>query len=139
MGLQHTAANQLENVYHLLKMIRSEEGREEEALELCDFAMRYYPTTAYLFFHRGRSLLKLNRTRESIADLEIAVQTQQFLSDINHHLGLAYVARGSIAEAETAFRAELGGNPSNVDAALQLGLCLLRSGDLRKLREAQKM
>ena len=141
MGLRHTAANQLENIYHLLKMILKDEGREEEALELCDFAMQYYPSTAHLFFHRGKLLLKLNRIEEAIADLEIAVQTPVFLADINYHLGLAYLAAGAVGKAEAAFRAELAGNPGNIDAVLQLGVSLQRggSGDQGKLREAQRL
>ena len=140
MGLKHTASNQLENIYHLLRMIQKEDGREEDALELCDFAMQYYPTTAHLFFHRGKILARMNRTRESVADLEIAVQTPVFLADINHHLGLVYVAAGLPGKAEKSFRAELAGNPGNVESMLQLGVLLQRtaSGDPNKLREAQR-
>ena len=140
MGLKHTAANQLENIYHLLKLIQSEKDREEDALELCEFAMQYYPTTAHLFFHRGKILMKMNRIREAIADLEIAIQTPVFLADINHNLGMAYVAAGSLGKAERSFRAELAGNPGYMDSMLQLGLVLQKtsSGDPSKLKEAQK-
>ena len=138
MGLRHTAMNQLENVYHLLRMIQKDRGREEDSLELIDFALRHYPTTAHLFFHRGKILAKLNRTKEAISDLEIAVQTTIFLPDINHHLGLVYEAAGSPGKAEKAFRAELAGNPGNYESLLQLGVVLVASGDASKLREAQK-
>ena len=140
MGLRHTASNQLENIYHLLKMIQKDKDREEDALELCEFAMQYYPTTAHLFFHRGKILHRMNRTREAIADLEIAVQTPVFLAEINHNLGLAYLAQGSLGKAERSFRAELVGNPGNVGSVLELGLVLQQtaSGDPHKLREAQR-
>ena len=141
MGLRHTSANQLENIYHLLKMIQSHAGREEDALELCDFAMQYYPTTAHLFLHRGKILTKLNRTREAVSDLEIAVQTPVFLADVNYNLGLAYVAAGSTSKAVNSFKAELAGNPGNLDSVLQLGMLLQRTaaGDPGKLREAQRL
>ena len=140
MGLRHTAMNQLENIYRLLEMIRVDGGREEDELELIEFAMQYYPTTAHLFFHRGKILARLNRTREAIADLEIAVQTPIFLLDINHSLGQVYFEAGLFGKAEKAFRTELAGNPGNVDSVLQLGVILQKtaSGDLNKLREAQK-
>ena len=140
MGLRHTSSNQLENIYHLLKMIQTDKGREEDALELCDFAMQYYPTTAHLFLHRGKILTRMNRTREAIADLEIAVQTPIFLADINYHLGMAYLAEGSVGKAERSFRAELAGNPGSLDSILELGMLLQRTatGDPNKLREALK-
>ena len=82
----------------------------------------------------------MNRTQEAIADLEIAVQTPVFLAEINYHLGLAYVAVGSLGKAEKSFRSELAGNPGNIETMLQLGLLLQRSGtgDPNKLREAQR-
>ena len=140
MGLQHTAMNQLENIYHLLRMIQKDDGREEDALELCDFALRHYPSTAHLFFHRGKILTRMDRTREAIADLEIAVQTPIFLPDINHHLGLAYRVAGLPGKAEKAFRAELAGNPGNTESLLQLGTVLAKTGagDHNRLRQAQK-
>jgi tetratricopeptide (TPR) repeat protein len=140
MGLQHTAMNQLENIYHLLRMIQKDTGREEDELELCDFALRHYPATAHLFFHRGRILKRMNRTSEAVSDLEIAVQTPIFLPDINHHLGLTYVAAGLPGKAERSFRAELAGNPGSVDSLLQLGVVLVKTGtgDHGRLREAQK-
>jgi tetratricopeptide (TPR) repeat protein len=140
MGLQHTAMNQLENIYHLLRMFQRDTGREEDELELCDFALRHYPATAHLFFHRGKILKRMNRTSEAVSDLEIAVQTPIFLPDINHHLGLAYVAAGLPGKAERAFRAELAGNPGSIDSLLQLGVVLVTTGtgDHGRLREAQK-
>ena len=122
-------------------MIQVDRGREEEELELCEYAMQYYPTTAHLFFHRGKILARMNRTREAIADLEIAVQTPIFLPDINYHLGLAYVEAGSLAKAKKAFRTELAGNPGNVESTLQLGMTLqkIAGGDQNRLREAQKL
>ena len=128
MGLRHTSANQLENIYHLMKMMWKEGGREEDILELCDYALRYYPTTAHLYFNRGKILLELERFQEAVSDLEIAVQTPVFLADINHALGLAHLKTGSTSKAEKAFRAELVGNPGNVESMEQLGILLQRSG-----------
>ena len=138
MGLEHTAMNQLENIYHLLKMIQKDRDREDDALELVDYALRHYPTTAHLFFHRGKILTRLNRIQEAISDLEIAVQTPVFLPDINHHLGVAYQAAGLVGKAERAFRAELAGNPGHAESMLQLSVVLIESKEQGRLGEAQK-
>ncbi len=111
----------------------------EEALELSEAVLWSYPISAKLHAMKGRILLKLNRTQESIAALREAIMRDPLLPAAHYNLGLVYMRTGDMVAAELAFRDLLAAAPNNTYGWLHLGVVLATSEDIDKQREAQTL
>ena len=73
------------------QVIMKNESRLQDALKVSKEALLLYPNFAKLYAIKGRILLKLNRTKEALSELEIAVQASEIVPASHYSLGLAHL------------------------------------------------
>lgn len=86
----------------LMALIKSGEGKREEALHLYDFLLQLDPRQPGALNNRAALLRELNRRDEAIADLERARQLDPTFEDALYNLGLLYREAGRKGEARAA-------------------------------------
>ncbi len=106
----------------------SREGREEEAIELLQQAVREYPNAGDAWFQLGESLLKLKKLAPAESALRRAAELVPTAHEPINHLGLVLVERGDPAGAMKCFRQALALKPESAQAWHNLGNSLMAVG-----------
>jgi hypothetical protein len=105
------------------------QGRNREALECFDQALRLDPRLAEAHYNRGVALLTLARSREAVASLQEALRLKpEFLLAYNN-LGCALSHEGRAQEAEAAYARCLELDPNFAGAHHNRSLLWLEAGD----------
>ena len=88
----------------LINKIVLRKGREryEDALALWDQAMTVYPTCVDIYAHKGSLLYKMERGREAVPLLDVAIRSGSQIADVYYYLGMCYLdGLGDVKERRT--------------------------------------
>jgi Tfp pilus assembly protein PilF len=121
---------------HLLGVIRQQQGRHEEALELIGRAIAVNPAKAVYHNNYGAALLSLQRFAEAQASFERAVVICPLYADAIANLGMAQFKLADETAAEVSFRKALGIDPYHRDALKRLAALLAEGG---RMEEAERL
>ncbi len=123
---------------HLLGVIRQQQGRHREAVELIGRAIEVNPAKAVYRNNYGAALLSLDRLEEAEASFRRALEICPRYSDALANLGIVQTLREEEA-AEASFRRALEIQPRHRDATTRLAAFLGKRGrdaEARQLLEA---
>ena len=142
-------------------MVEGMRGRTAAALRELDEALRINPAYAPAYYHRGQVLSRMRELDRAIGDFELALRYAPGFSEAHYRLAMAlevqatdahrrFVEGGDPADATLAeqkffaavdhLRSAVAANDAYAPARAELGLCLIRLGQIdeaiRELREA---
>jgi glycosyltransferase involved in cell wall biosynthesis/Tfp pilus assembly protein PilF len=117
-------------VVHLLGVIRQQQGRHEEALELIGRAIAANPAKAVYHNNYGAALLSLERFTEAEASFHRALAIRADYADALANLGMAQAALSNDPAAEASLRRALQSHPWHRDAVARLAGLLQRQDRL---------
>ncbi len=120
---------------HLLGVIRQQQGRHEEAVELIGQAIAINPNQAVYQNNYGAALYSLGRYADAKASFQRAVGIRPDYADALANLGMAQAALGDDASAEESLREALRCQPWHADAIKRLVGLLLRRGRAEEARQ----
>jgi tetratricopeptide (TPR) repeat protein len=106
------------------------QARYAEALAESEQYLREHPRDPQMLFMRARLLADLNRTDESLDQLNTLIQQYPELSEPYNNLGVIQAARGHLDQARESFEMALRNNPNHAIALENLGDVLLRQARL---------
>ena len=112
---------------HLLGVIRQQQGRHREAVELIGRAIEVNPAKAVYRNNYGAALLSLDRLEEAEASFRRALEICPRYSDALANLGIVQTLREEEA-AEASFRRALEIQPRHRDATTRLAAFLGKRG-----------
>jgi len=115
---------------HLLGVVRQQQGRDADAVELIDRALALRPDDAAALSNRGRSLRALGRAHEALASCERALRLKPEFADAHNNRGLALAALKRPAEALKSYEAALSHDPAHLDALNNRGIALFEANRL---------
>jgi protein O-GlcNAc transferase len=115
---------------HLLGLLASQAGRQEEALELIERALALNPLSAEYRTNRGVILQALGQTSDAIADFIQALTLQPNLTDAQINLGHALSSQARWKEAAAAYRVALLDRRELSSLHNDLGIALYNLGQL---------
>jgi tetratricopeptide (TPR) repeat protein len=115
---------------HLLGVVRQQQGRDAEAVDLIGRALSLRPDDPAALSNRGLSLRALGRAHEALASCDRAIGLKPNYADAHNNRGLALGALKRQAEALASFEAALACNPSHLDALNNRGIALFEMGRL---------
>jgi protein O-GlcNAc transferase len=113
---------------HLLGIIRAQEGRNLEALELIGAAVKINPRDAPALSNLGIILQRLGRSESAVASFDRALAMQPGHVDALFNRGLALIALGRLEDALASFDRALAIHPNYLDAINNRGLVLVALG-----------
>jgi predicted O-linked N-acetylglucosamine transferase (SPINDLY family) len=123
---------------HLLGVIRQQQGRHEEALELIGRAIEVNPAKAVYRNNYGAALLSLKRLSEAAESFQRALAICPHYPDALANLGMVQTMREEEAAAETSLRQALQIQPWHRDATIRMAALLEKRGqDAEALRLLQ--
>lgn len=106
---------------HLLGVIATQRGRNEDAVELIGQAIAEKGDMAPFHANFGTSLRALGRLAEAEASYRRAIELKPDYADAHNHLGTALRDLGRLSEAEASYREALRLRPDYGDAHNNLG------------------
>jgi len=106
-----------------------ESGDDDAALPYLQEAVEIQPKLTRNRTNLAACLIGLDRFAEAEAELKAVLGEHPRFPLASFHLGLAYEEQGRLAEARTAYAAEIEHNPPAVQARSNLGNVLLRLGE----------
>jgi tetratricopeptide (TPR) repeat protein len=121
------AGESWKNLYELA-LLRSAEGRIDEALGLFERAVRVNPENPHLRRNLGVLLQQRGRRAEAIEHFEEAVRASPSYVRGHFALGLAYAAEGRLAEGSVELAEAVRLDPSFAEGQLELGRVLRQVG-----------
>ncbi len=121
---------------HLLGVVRQQQGRHEEALELIGQAVAMVPDKAVYRNNLGAACFALGRHAEALGEFQRAVALHPLYADAWANLGMAQAAQGETSAAEASLRRALRIQPWHRDATTRLASLLGRHG---RYSEARKL
>lgn len=121
------------DVLHLLGVLRGQQGRPDEALELIGRAVDSMPRVAAFQFNLGNVQLQLKRWQDAASSFGRALEIDPGNGEAAFNLGFALSKQGRRADAVPAFRRAVAANPGDQAAAAELAGCL---GELGEVDEA---
>jgi tetratricopeptide (TPR) repeat protein len=104
-------------------------GKEREAVQHFDAALRLWPDYQPALLDRGIALMLEGRTDEAIADFQEAIRRQPNSEKAWYQLAGALANQKKLAEAETCYLQALRCQPNFAQAHSKLGNLLLLQGD----------
>ncbi len=113
---------------HLLGVIRQQQGRHSEALELIGRAIATNPAKAVYHNNYGAALLSLERYAEAESSFRRALAIRADYADALANLGMAQAAVDVDAAAEVSLRRALQCQAWHCDATTRLATLLQRQG-----------
>ena len=96
-------------------------GRFDQALEILDRFLQYYPETAELYCNKGIAYLRMGKKEEGLLMLEKAAKLNPYLRQASYMLGLVYYEKGYPDKAMRQFIKYLALDPYNAGAHKILG------------------
>jgi predicted O-linked N-acetylglucosamine transferase (SPINDLY family) len=113
---------------HLLGIIRAQQGRNLEALELIGAAVKTNPHDAPALSNLGIVFQRLGRSESALASFDRALAMQPGHVDALFNRGLALIALGQLEDALASFDKALAIQPNYLDAINNRGLVLVALG-----------
>jgi protein O-GlcNAc transferase len=113
---------------HLLGIIRAQQGRNLEALELTGAAVKTNPHDAPASSNLGIVFQRLGRSESALASFDRALAMQPGHVDALFNRGLALIALGQLEDALASFDKALAIQPNYLDAINNRGLVLVALG-----------
>src|SRR5579872_4512273 len=104
--------------------------RLDEAISMCQEAVRLKPAFGEAHSQLGNALYMKGLHEEGVSQLEEAIRLQPSYAQAHFNLGVALVARGGLDEAISQFQEALKCNPSYGEAHSALGVALENKGRL---------
>jgi tetratricopeptide (TPR) repeat protein len=114
--------------YNNLGSIVLDENRPEDALNLFDNALKYFPDYFEAHYNRGLALDRLNRTPEAIEEFHKASLLAPRNADTHLLLAQDLQVAGNLPEAIRQYRAALFYSPDMSNIHVTLGSLLVRMG-----------
>jgi tetratricopeptide (TPR) repeat protein/GR25 family glycosyltransferase involved in LPS biosynthesis/ADP-heptose:LPS heptosyltransferase len=121
------------DVTHLLGVVRHQQGRDAEAVELTGAAIKKNPRSAPALLNHGAALSALKRHEEALASYDAALRLEANWAEALRNRGNALFELKRFDEALTAFDKALEARPDYVETLNARGAALL---ELRRQREA---
>jgi protein O-GlcNAc transferase len=113
---------------HLLGIIRAQQGRNLEALELIGAAVKTNPHDAPALSNLGIVFQRLGRSESALASFDRALAMQPGHVNALFNRGLALIALGQLEDALASFDKALAIQPNYLDAINNRGLVLVALG-----------
>ena len=107
-----------------LALIRTAEGRHEEAVAACRRGLELKPDSPDVYSNLGNALRALGRLEEAIAAFRAALRFRPNFASAYNNLGVALKESGRIEEAIAAYRAAVQIDPQLSEAYNNLGTAL---------------
>ena len=109
-----------------------QQGQTDEAIDLCQEAIRLMPEYSYppVYDTLGAALCKAGRWTEGIQVLQLALSLNPGLSDAHGDLAEALAEHGEVGGAVNEYQAAIKLNPDYFDARNRLGVLLENTGRL---------
>ena len=107
-------------------------GRFNQALEVLDKFLQYYPETAELYCNKGITYLRMGKKEEGLLMLEKSAKLNPYLKQASYMLGLVYFEKGYTEKAMRQFIKYLTLDPYNAGAHKILGDIYKQKGFLKK-------
>ncbi len=120
---------------HLLGVIRQQQGRHKEAVELIGRAIVAKPGQSVFHNNYGAALLSLERYAEAEDSFRRALLIRPDYADALANLGMAQAALGDDGSAEESLRKALRCQPWHADATKRLAGLLQRRGRPEEARQ----
>ena len=108
----------------LLGVLRNQQGRHDEALELIEEALRLRPNSPNVLSNRGNVLRALNRNAEALASYDMALAMRPDHAAAAYNRGNVLRALGHLDEALASYDRALAAQPAHVDALYNRGRVL---------------
>ena len=118
---------------HFLGVLRFQQGRYAEALELIGTALKMKPDAVDALYHHGNALQHLNRSEEALASYDKALAIRSDYADAWINRGTALQNLRRFEEALASYDKALTVKPDCVDALYNRGILLQES---RRFEEA---
>jgi tetratricopeptide (TPR) repeat protein len=113
---------------HLLGILRSQQGRNEEALELMKAALRVNPHSAPALSNMGLVLGKLGRAEDAVTCFDLALAIKPDHAEALKNRGLSLMGLRRPAEALASFDRALALRPDDAEALKHRGAALRQLG-----------
>jgi tetratricopeptide (TPR) repeat protein len=113
------------NANHLMGVLRFQQGRPAEALDLLDKALTVNPAAAEALAHHGLVLHALGRSTEALANLDRALAMKPNQVEVLNWRGMVLEALGRPAEALASLEAALALNTRHCEALSNRGMALM--------------
>ena len=104
-------------------------GRNAEAMQLIDSALRQAPDWPIGHRTRGNLLRRANRLDEAVVEYRIALVSQPLDFELYGNLGLALLNQGKPEDAVAIYEKALALNPDLPEIRTALGIAQLAGGD----------
>ena len=117
---------------HFLGILRFQQGRNAEALELIGAALKTKPDYAEAFYNRGNILSQLGRFEDAVADYDQALALAADYVEAHQNRGNALLRLGRHADALASYDRVLALYPSQADAHNNRGAVLKELGRLEE-------
>ncbi|MCG8433095.1 MAG: tetratricopeptide repeat protein, partial [Gammaproteobacteria bacterium] len=105
---------------HLLGIAIGQQGRNEQAVELLQKALKKKPTDIHILNNLAQTLLRLEQFSQAGELLERAVNYEPGFTEGHYNLARTYEGAGDILLAEKKYKKALELNPEFADAAANL-------------------
>ena len=108
-------------VLHLFGILRMQQGRTAEALDLLTAALRQRPSSPEALSNTAAVLMALDRHQEALAKLDESLSIKPGDADAHFNRGVALTHLGRQGEALASYQETLSIRPDHVAAAFNLG------------------
>jgi tetratricopeptide (TPR) repeat protein len=109
-----------------------EQGRQQEAIQHFEQALRIKPDLAEVHHGLAIALIGLGKVPEAIGHFERALQIRPDYVEVHYNLGAALMGQGRLQEAISHYEQALRIEPDSADAHCNLGVALMGQGRLQE-------
>lgn len=120
------------NCLHFLGILRHQQGRRAEAVELLQRAIELVPDHAGLWLNLGNVLIEAEQFEPAAQVLARAIELDPGSAMAHNNLGIAHMRRDDMALAEQAFLSGLALEPERSDLHFNYARLLYVTGRLRE-------
>jgi len=120
----------------VLGLTHFQKANFESAINVLSQYLKVLPNNTQARLVMATSLLKLNKIKESIVELEVLYKADQNNEKVTSLLGSAYVMNGQLADGVRLFEQSAKQNPKQAIAQYQLGSALIR--DKKNVKKGQQ-
>jgi tetratricopeptide (TPR) repeat protein len=103
-------------------------GRQQEAIEQYEQALRIDPDYAEAHYNLGCALAQAGEIEKAIVHYEHALRIRPYYSEAHVNLGIALVTQGRVQDAITHYEQALRIKPDSAEAHNNLGIALVQTG-----------
>ena len=120
------------NALHLLGVLRAQQGRHHEAIDLMTRALERNPASAEAHGNLGNALYELDRHEQAVASCLRAIAIKPDFQEAHYNLGNALHALNRHREAIASYDRALALKPDDVESRWNRSLSLLAVGDFER-------